>query len=291
MSASSHAHDHGDHEHKHHSVWFYVGVIVFLGIITAYEIGPLFEIYNIPGPVLLALSFVKFIVVVLFFMHLADDAPVFSSIFFIPLAGAGAMVAVLMTLFQGYTPSPATDALPVQERYWSTYSGECSSWLRSNVTNRWYCASPAIDNDKLLAYVAPPAPKKEGLDWSIDGLDAAAAKALLIEKGEALYGQQCVACHQPTGAGVPGAFPPLAGSDFIGEAAVHAQVIVHGLNGRIVVNGVEYNGAMTPYKQLDDLEIAAIATYERNAWGNAYDEPVVTPEIVRAARAAGPYKP
>jgi mono/diheme cytochrome c family protein len=278
MSATTHSHG----EHAHRPVWHYLVVAAFLTVLTFIEIGPLFEWYNIPAPVLLALSVVKFITVVALFMHLWDDAPIYTQLFAPPLIGAGLMVGVLMLLFWGYAPSPRNDTTALQERYWTDYSGQCTSWLRSHVSNRWYCASPAIDAERVITQNKPAEPPKKKLDWSVDGKSPDEAKAILVEKGKGLYEANCQACHQPTGAGVPGAFPPLAGSDFIDDADKHVKIVLNGLNGPITVNGASYNGAMNNFKQLSDAEISAIITYERNSWGNAMG--TVMPEQVAKNR-------
>ena len=95
----------------------------------------------------------------------------------------------------------------------------------------------------------------------------------------------CSVCHQPTGQGLPGAFPPLAGSAIInGPAEVPIAIVLHGLQGPIKVKGVEFNGQMAAWAQLSDDQIAAILTYERSSWGNA--APAVVPADVAAVRAA-----
>ncbi|MCB9680241.1 MAG: c-type cytochrome [Alphaproteobacteria bacterium] len=267
-------------EHAHRPVWHYVLIAVFLGLLTLIELGPLFQWFNLPIEVLLVLSAVKFTVVVALFMHLWDDASVFSQIFSAPLLGAIAMVVVLMSLASSFFPSPRNDSAPIIERYWTNYSGECSSWVRSHVSNRWYCTSPPIDRERLAVYNAP-AGGGAGSGPAID----TSSKESLAEAGKALYEANCVACHQVTGQGIPGAFPPIAGSDYEGylDPQSHARIIVKGLTGEITVKGTTYNGAMTPFgAMLSDAEIAAIATYERNAWGN--DHGMVTPEQVAKAR-------
>lgn len=279
MSGAHHAHD--DHEHR--PVWQYVLVFVILGLITFIELGPLFEWFNIPTAGLLVLSVGKFVLVVGFFMHLWDDAKVYTQIFTPPLIGATLMVSVLMLLFYSYFPSPRTDAFPVAERHWENYNGECQSWLRSHVSNRWYCASPPIARDRIVAYTGPkgaggpPAP-----DLDLSGLSEADALAALMEAGETGYKNHCQACHQADGKGLPPAFPPLAQSDYIDDANVHIDVVLNGLSGPITVNGVDYNGVMQAFGNLSDDEVAAIVTYERKSWGN--DLSVVTPEEVAARR-------
>jgi mono/diheme cytochrome c family protein/heme/copper-type cytochrome/quinol oxidase subunit 4 len=280
---STHTSAPGHHEeHAHRPVSFYLLIAAFLSVITFIEIGPLFEWYNLPAEVLLVMSVVKFFTVVFFFMHLWDDSKVFTQVFMPALFGAGLMVLVLMLLFWGYAPSPRTDSVPVQEAYWTDYSGECQSWLRSHISNRWYCASPALDEQRILTAYKPAEEPKKALDWSVDGKSPEEAKALLVEKGKGLYEANCQACHQPTGAGVPPAFPPLAGSDFIDDPGKHIQIVLKGLNGPITVKGVNYNGNMVPFASLQDAEIAAIITYERNSWGNEMG--VVMPEAVAKAR-------
>jgi len=102
--------------------------------------------------------------------------------------------------------------------------------------------------------------------------------------GAAVYAARCVACHQPTGAGLPGVFPPLAGSEWVtGKPELIAKILLHGIQGTLTVKGTAYNGAMPPFKeQLNDAEIAAVASYVRKQWGNAAAP--VGADVVAAAR-------
>lgn len=122
-----------------------------------------------------------------------------------------------------------------------------------------------------------------------DGRDIAALTAGAtndVVDGAALYTNNCQSCHQPTGAGLAGVFPPLAGSDWVvDDDATLTQIILHGLTGPITVLGTTYNGAMPGFAgQLSDAEIAALASHIRSAWGNA--APSVETAAVAAARAA-----
>ena len=86
--------------------------------------------------------------------------------------------------------------------------------------------------------------------------------------GEKIYQQVCATCHQPDGRGVVGAFPPLAGSDWLKdnkEGAVSA--IINGLSGKITVNGQIYNGVM-PAMSLSDEDIVNVLNYVYSAWEN-----------------------
>ncbi len=87
--------------------------------------------------------------------------------------------------------------------------------------------------------------------------------------GKALYAAQCAACHQATGAGLPGVFPPLDGSEWVqGEPRVLANILLHGITGEITVKGNKYQGAMPAFAQLSDAELAGIASFIRGNWSN-----------------------
>lgn len=107
---------------------------------------------------------------------------------------------------------------------------------------------------------------------------------------------RCAACHQATGLGMPGAYPPLAGSEWlVNNPEVPIRIVLHGLQGPITVKGTSFNNAMTPFgDQLSDEEIAAVISYERSSFGNSASK--ITAEQVKAVREAtksqtGPWKP
>jgi mono/diheme cytochrome c family protein len=138
---------------------------------------------------------------------------------------------------------------------------------------------------------APPAPVVAPAAAPVDlsTLDDAGKLAALQKIGEAVYnnggngGIACTTCHQPTGEGTPPAFPPLKGQkDWMGTCVHHAGLVVHGLTGEIEVGGVKYNGVMPAQGNLSDLEIAAVITYVRTAWGNDFGP--CFPEDVAKAR-------
>jgi cytochrome c oxidase subunit 2 len=110
--------------------------------------------------------------------------------------------------------------------------------------------------------------------------DKTFTKDELIAKGEQVYNTSCAACHLPTGQGIPGAFPALAGSAIAtGSIDEHLDIIFNGKAGTAMA---AYSG------QLSDADIAAVTTYERNAWGNAEQlagkEDIVQPSDVKALR-------
>ncbi|MDZ4698409.1 MAG: cytochrome c [Rhodothermales bacterium] len=103
--------------------------------------------------------------------------------------------------------------------------------------------------------------------------------------GEEVYLHNCMDCHQD-GAGTPGLVPPLDGAPWVdGYPDRIIRVLLNGLTGEVVVEGVTYNGVMPGWRNLlSDEEIAAVLTYIRSAWDN--DAGPVTPEEVATIRAA-----
>ena len=105
-----------------------------------------------------------------------------------------------------------------------------------------------------------------------------------VKAGEALFAGTCSVCHQANGAGIPSVFPPLAKSDYLAADIPRSIGIpLHGLSGKVVVNGTEYNSVMPPMTQLNDDEIANILTYVLNSWGNPGGS--VSTEDVKKQRA------
>jgi len=103
--------------------------------------------------------------------------------------------------------------------------------------------------------------------------------------GKQVFGARCAACHQATGLGVAGVFPPLAGAEWvIGDEKVLVNVLLHGINGEIEVKGNKYNGAMPAFNDLSDDELAAVLSYIRSDWGNK--APAVKTETVKTLREA-----
>jgi nitrite reductase (NO-forming) len=111
---------------------------------------------------------------------------------------------------------------------------------------------------------------------------AAKTKQERIELGAGVFANNCQACHQATGEGVPDAFPPLAKSDYLNGDKIRAiKTVTGGLETKLTVNGHEFNGVM-PAWSLSDEDIASVLTYVYNTWGNSGLD--VTPEEVKAYR-------
>lgn len=91
--------------------------------------------------------------------------------------------------------------------------------------------------------------------------------------GKVVYAANCVACHQGNGQGIPAAFPPLAGADWVlTDPQIPAQILLHGLQGPIEVAGQLYSGVMPSMAHLSDEELAAVLNYIRTDWGNSASE-------------------
>lgn len=87
--------------------------------------------------------------------------------------------------------------------------------------------------------------------------------------GKQIFSANCVACHQANGQGLPGVFPPLDGSEWVnGDERIVANVVLHGINGEISVQGKTYKGAMPAFGHLSDAELAAVVSYVRSTWSN-----------------------
>jgi nitrite reductase (NO-forming) len=103
-------------------------------------------------------------------------------------------------------------------------------------------------------------------------------------RGASLFAANCSACHQATGMGLPGAFPPLKGNGVVLDPDPRKQidVILHGLHGE-AINAVTYPSTMPPFGvSLSDADIADVANHERTSWGN--QARLITADQVKAAR-------
>jgi mono/diheme cytochrome c family protein len=105
------------------------------------------------------------------------------------------------------------------------------------------------------------------------------------DPGEQVFTTVCAACHQANAQGLPGAFPPLAGSSWASlDPETPIRIVIKGLSGPIKVNGADFNSMMPPPPGLDDEKIAAVLTYVRSHFGNHGS--AITKDQVAAVRAA-----
>ena len=146
---------------------------------------------------------------------------------------------------------------------------------------RGQCAELCGKDHGFMPIVVHAVEEDEYETWLSDKRDEAAAEYELVgkewtmdelmAKGEQTYMQHCAACHQPNGQGIPPAFPSLVGQGLaVGNINEHIDIIVNGKAG----TAMQAFGA-----QLNAAELAAVVTYERNAWGNNMNEMVQPKEL------------
>ena len=106
-----------------------------------------------------------------------------------------------------------------------------------------------------------------------------------MKRGAAVYARTCIACHQPTGMGLPPVFPPIANAPIVvGNPELPIKFILQGLMGPITVNGTTYNSMMPPVAGVTDADVADVLTYVRQSFGNKGNP--VSADQVKAVRAA-----
>jgi cytochrome c peroxidase len=139
------------------------------------------------------------------------------------------------------------------------------------------------DLEAFLLALRGPLPDINMADWVRPASVAETLDGKTLFEGKAT----CVNCHQADGQGVAGVFPPLAGNPRVieGDGGYVAQTIIHGRRGLLEVHGQVFNAVMPPVgiqQNLSDVEVAAVASYVRDAWGNG--APPVGEELVRSKR-------
>ncbi|MEH6560894.1 MAG: cytochrome c [Marinobacter sp.] len=148
----------------------------------------------------------------------------------------------------------------------------------------WQIGKPMLGGDSRTPVATEPSTSEPESSNTAASEDAGASSTASAEvagvDGKALFSAHCSSCHQATGQGIPGAFPPLTGSKWLQADPNIPIAIVHdGLQGEIEVAGNTFQGMMPPLGgQLSDAEIAAVLTYARSEWGNTASE--VSPEAV-----------
>ena len=147
-----------------------------------------------------------------------------------------------------------------------TYRGQCAE-LCGKEHGYMPIVVEVVEPEKYTQWVA--AQTKKSAATTVDVNKVFTIEELKAE-GEKVYAGNCIACHQANGKGLPGTFPGLDGSKIAnGPKAEHLNIVMNGKTGT----------AMAPFKHLSDVQIAAVVTYERNAWGNTTGDVVQPSEI------------
>jgi len=129
---------------------------------------------------------------------------------------------------------------------------------------------PGFDSGGVAGQAASAKAASAAVAGTASGSGDSAQPSYDAAKGQALFTANCSACHQASGEGLPGAFPPLKGSAAVNtdDAVNQLDVVLHGQQGA-KVGGVVYASAMPPFAAtLSDADIANIVDYERSSWGN-----------------------
>ena len=149
---------------------------------------------------------------------------------------------------------------------------------------RGQCTELCGKDHGFMPVVVQVLPQDEYDTWLAEQKEAAAKEAELrdktwtldelVERGEKVYTTACASCHQPNGEGLPPMFPALKGSQIATEdMAAHLDIVLNGKPGT----------AMAAFgKQLSEVDIAAVITYERNAWGNDTGEMLSPIDVLKA---------
>ncbi len=113
---------------------------------------------------------------------------------------------------------------------------------------------------------------------------AAPTELTPVQLGQNVFKLNCATCHQDTGLGVPGQYPPLAKSEYVnGSPKRLGMILLKGIQGNITVEGHQFGAAVMPaWDKLSDQKIADVLTYVRQEWGNTSGE--ITPEQIASAR-------
>ena len=195
-------------------------------------------------------------------------------------------VALELNAFSGsepFDPVRAESSGPVPVWTWVmvVVIGAWAAWygLAAFAVPPSYADTPTYAKNPVAVANAPlaqSAPTKYSGRGAAGGFDYAAS-------GAQVYAANCAACHGASGAGVPGAFPSLAGDPVVTarDASEHIRVVLRGLHGK-PVRGTAYASQMPGFAQLSDADIAAVVDHERTSWGN--EAPIVSPDVVKRER-------
>lgn len=318
-------------EHKKGAVAYYLIIALVLGAITYVEfaiveyqdaISWLNGFWTIT--ILIVLSVIKFIMVVAIYMHLRDDDPIYTSFFASGIVIAMGTFVALSFLFTVGSVLKSNTLVAQAEHGEVSEAGhgeetEHAVSLEPEKTIAEAFRVPSPKNQGAVKVSLPNAPVAEyslrlpgvafaetldaTADTATDSTEAAETGATdvsaqasefdWVELGATSYNANCLACHQATGMGVPGAFPPLAGHmptlyNAEGGREYIINVVLYGLAGEINVDGTVYNSMMTPWAAvLSDEQVAATLNHELNSWDNdalLVDFSPILPEEVAAQR-------
>jgi mono/diheme cytochrome c family protein len=147
----------------------------------------------------------------------------------------------------------------------------------------YFLLNPNLGRPAAVASAAAPTTTGQATVGQATPATAQAAAPAAADGGQ-IFTSRCASCHQATGAGLPGVFPPLAGSEWVnGDGTTVTGILLLGINGPITVKGATFSGMMPAFgSTLSDAEIAAVASHVRSSFGN--NSPAVTADAVKVER-------
>ena len=200
-------------------------------------------------------------------------------------------ISILVNAYGGegevhFEPLRAETPAPIPTWAWVLFL-TIVAWAIWYATSQWNPPPQFANTPTYGGIASQPSPPAQTAPQPTAQKPAEAVKGAFVwqEKGAQIYNQNCAACHQQNGAGIPGVFPSLKGNDAVlaQDPTEHIQAILNGEKGEKIL-GIVYPGEMPPWKdKLSDEEIAAVVNHERTSWGN--QAPTVTPDRIAAERA------
>jgi mono/diheme cytochrome c family protein len=141
-------------------------------------------------------------------------------------------------------------------------------WSQVSIMQKQAAGPPSAPETQILAAQEQANITSAG-GGNIPPPSTTAAVSPQAKAGQTIYSQKCSSCHGVSGGGTPGAFPPLAGNDFVtGDPKQVILTVLNGKTGPITVNGAGYNGTMPSWKaSLSNKDVADVVTYIRAALG------------------------
>jgi cytochrome c oxidase subunit 2 len=150
---------------------------------------------------------------------------------------------------------------PIGAAFTATQIAEVATYVR----NSWGNAFGPVTTKQVKKFLASDSTAAS------EAAESQPVDAALLKEGAAVYKKFCVSCHQPKGTGIPATFPPLAGNPHLSDAELIVHNVHSGHTGKIKVEGKPFDQTMPPIGAgLSPRQIAAVATYVRNTWGNHF---------------------
>jgi len=132
-----------------------------------------------------------------------------------------------------------------------------------------------------LALICCGSPSQKSSGNALSETEKSTVQVMQDHPDKKIYDQYCKACHMPDGAGMRGMHPPLIRNKTVnGNAGKLIEVTMKGMSGKVVIDGVEYNGLMPPHAHLTNQQIADVLTWVRQNFSNN-SGPITPAEVAK----------